>query len=184
MEDMCYERRAETHEEPGTLTQGAPVFPGSSRLGIEPKTQGWLVQDPTDSPSAWLGRVQKEFIRGLARRARGDLSVSVWNAADGTGMSLQQGGPRRTTACARGRAGRTGQGSADGRRPVGGATAPAAQQQTKNKCLCCSKAVERGDVARRGQHTTSRPSPSSKKSRSRTSHIAIRPGTPQATSLV
>ena len=34
-------------EEPGTLTQGAPVFPGSSRLGIEPKTPGWLVQDPT-----------------------------------------------------------------------------------------------------------------------------------------
>ena len=70
MEDMCYERRrAEAcvdesahhtlgpvvREEPGTLTQGAPVFPGSSRLGIEPKTQGWLVQDPTDSPSAWLG---------------------------------------------------------------------------------------------------------------------------------
>jgi len=27
-------------EEPGTLTQGAPVFPGSSRLGIEPKTPG------------------------------------------------------------------------------------------------------------------------------------------------
>jgi|LauGreDrversion4_2_1035121.scaffolds.fasta_scaffold1861412_2 hypothetical protein len=24
-------------KEPGTLTQGAPVFPGSSRLGIEPK---------------------------------------------------------------------------------------------------------------------------------------------------
>ena len=35
-----------TREEPGTLTQGAPVFPGSSRLGIEPKTPGWLVQDP------------------------------------------------------------------------------------------------------------------------------------------
>jgi hypothetical protein len=34
-------------EEPGTLTQGAPVFPDSSRLGIEPKTPGWLVQDPT-----------------------------------------------------------------------------------------------------------------------------------------
>ena len=33
-----------TREEPGTLTQGAPVFPGSSRLGIEPKTPGWLVQ--------------------------------------------------------------------------------------------------------------------------------------------
>ena len=32
-------------EDPGTLTQGAPVFPGSSRLGIEPKTPGWLVQD-------------------------------------------------------------------------------------------------------------------------------------------
>ena len=39
-----------TLEEPGTLTQGAPVFPGSSRLGIEPKTPGWLVQDPTTSP--------------------------------------------------------------------------------------------------------------------------------------
>ena len=39
-----------TREEPGTLTQGAPVFPGSSRLGIEPKTPGWLVQDPTPRP--------------------------------------------------------------------------------------------------------------------------------------
>ena len=56
---MCYERRraeacvdesahhAGTCEELGTLTQGAPVFPGSSRLGIEPKTPGCLVQDPT-----------------------------------------------------------------------------------------------------------------------------------------
>jgi hypothetical protein len=26
------------------------VFPGSSRLGIEPKTPGWLVQDPTTRP--------------------------------------------------------------------------------------------------------------------------------------
>ena len=43
-----------TREEPGTLTQGAPVFPGSSRLGIEPKTPGWLVQDPTTSPSGDL----------------------------------------------------------------------------------------------------------------------------------
>jgi hypothetical protein len=39
VEDMCG-----TREEPGTLIQGAPVFPGSSRLGIEPKTPGWLVQ--------------------------------------------------------------------------------------------------------------------------------------------
>jgi hypothetical protein len=39
-----------TREEPGTLTQGAPVFPGSSRLGIEPKTPRWLVQDPTTRP--------------------------------------------------------------------------------------------------------------------------------------
>jgi hypothetical protein len=39
-----------TREEPGTLTQGAPVFPGSSRLGIEPKTPGWLVQDPATRP--------------------------------------------------------------------------------------------------------------------------------------
>ena len=38
--------RTGTREEPGTLTQGAPVFPGSSRLGIEPKTPGWLVQAP------------------------------------------------------------------------------------------------------------------------------------------
>jgi len=38
-----------TREEPGTLTQGAPVFPGSSRLGIEPTTPGWLVQDPSTS---------------------------------------------------------------------------------------------------------------------------------------
>ena len=29
-----------TREEPGTLIQGAPVFPGSSRLGIERKTPG------------------------------------------------------------------------------------------------------------------------------------------------
>jgi hypothetical protein len=43
-----------TREEPGTLIQGAPVFPGSSRLGIEPKTPGWLVQDPTTSPSGDL----------------------------------------------------------------------------------------------------------------------------------
>jgi len=41
---------AGTLEEPGTLTQVAPVFPGSSRLGIEPKTPGWLVQDPTTRP--------------------------------------------------------------------------------------------------------------------------------------
>jgi hypothetical protein len=40
-----------TREEPGTLKQGAPVFPGSSRLGIEPKTPGWLVQDRATSPS-------------------------------------------------------------------------------------------------------------------------------------
>ena len=53
-----------TREEPGTLmmmmpficsfrnkndTGWRPVFPGSSRLGIEPKTPGWLVQDPTTS---------------------------------------------------------------------------------------------------------------------------------------
>jgi hypothetical protein len=30
------ERGGGTREEPGTLIQGAPVFPGSSRLGIEP----------------------------------------------------------------------------------------------------------------------------------------------------
>ncbi len=35
--------RTGTREEPGTLTQGVPVFPGSSRLEIEPKSLGWLV---------------------------------------------------------------------------------------------------------------------------------------------
>jgi len=46
------EKTPGTREEPGTLTQGAPVFPGSgsSRLGIEPKTPGSLVQDPTTRP--------------------------------------------------------------------------------------------------------------------------------------
>ena len=33
-----------TREEPGTLTQGAPVFPGSSRLGIEPRTGLYYLQ--------------------------------------------------------------------------------------------------------------------------------------------
>jgi hypothetical protein len=61
---MCYERRqaeacvdesahhvlAGTREEPCTLTQGAPVFPGSSRLGIEPKTPGWLVPCKSQPP--------------------------------------------------------------------------------------------------------------------------------------
>jgi len=46
--------RGGTLEEPGTLTQGVPVFPGSSRLGIEPKTPGWLAQDPNPSPSGDL----------------------------------------------------------------------------------------------------------------------------------
>ncbi len=47
---LVWSSRTGTREEPGTLTQGAPVFPGSSRLGIEPKTPGWLVQDPTQPP--------------------------------------------------------------------------------------------------------------------------------------
>ena len=48
------EPRPGTGEEPGTLTQGAPVFPGSSRLGIEPKTPGCvclLLQDLLQSCS-------------------------------------------------------------------------------------------------------------------------------------
>jgi hypothetical protein len=50
------EWRTGTREEPGTLTQGVlgsipkREEPGSSRLGIEPKTPGWLVQDPTTRP--------------------------------------------------------------------------------------------------------------------------------------
>jgi len=48
--DIEVDQERGTREEPGTLTQGAPVFPGSSRLGIEPKTPGWLVQDPATRP--------------------------------------------------------------------------------------------------------------------------------------
>jgi len=58
-----------TREEPGTLTQGAPVFPGSSRLGIGPKTPGWLVQDPTTRP-----------IRDLIPTTRGDLEPTQGGA--------------------------------------------------------------------------------------------------------
>jgi len=32
------------------VLQHRVLFPGSSRLGIEPKTPGWLVQDPTTRP--------------------------------------------------------------------------------------------------------------------------------------
>ncbi len=39
---------------PVLLHRVATVFHGSSRLGIEPKTPGWLVQDPTTSPSGDL----------------------------------------------------------------------------------------------------------------------------------
>ena len=46
-------------EEPGTLTQGGALFSlvplvVCCRLGIEPKTPGWLVQSPTTSPSGDL----------------------------------------------------------------------------------------------------------------------------------
>ena len=53
--------RSGTREEPGTLTQGAPVFPGSSRLGNEPKTPGWLVQDPTTRPIGDLHRMLRKL---------------------------------------------------------------------------------------------------------------------------
>jgi hypothetical protein len=47
VEDTCYERRRGPRTREGTRyfnTRSRPVFPGSSRLGIEPKTPGWLVQ--------------------------------------------------------------------------------------------------------------------------------------------
>ena len=74
MDDMCYDRRraeacvdeSGTREEPGTLTQGAPVFPGSSRLGIEPKTPGWLVQDPTTRPIGDLLHWRQDAMSGIA----------------------------------------------------------------------------------------------------------------------
>jgi hypothetical protein len=47
--------RTGTREESGTLYTGwRPVYPGSSCLGIEPKTPGWVVQDPTTRPSGDL----------------------------------------------------------------------------------------------------------------------------------
>ena len=55
-----------TSEEPGTLTQGAPVFPGPFRLGIEPKTPGWLVQDPTTSPFGDLEPTQGGCVCALS----------------------------------------------------------------------------------------------------------------------
>ena len=69
VKDICYE--------PGTSTQGAPVFPGSSRVGIEPKTPGWLVQDRTTSPSGiwsppWAGRGASS-----ARRIVEDMCVFI-----------------------------------------------------------------------------------------------------------
>ena len=52
---LQYLLQSGTREEPGTFNTGwRPVFPGSSRLGIEPKTPRWLVQSPTTSPSGDL----------------------------------------------------------------------------------------------------------------------------------
>jgi hypothetical protein len=84
-----------TCEEPGTLTQGAPVFPGSSRLGIEPKTLEWLVQDPTTRPIGDLiptiggsdlqshllpfraGRTKKVHSHGLLGISRGTSAAEL-----------------------------------------------------------------------------------------------------------
>jgi hypothetical protein len=61
--------RTGTREEPGTLTQGAPVFPVSSRLGpgIEPKTvtPEWLVQDPVSADMALGFRENDSGFRNL-----------------------------------------------------------------------------------------------------------------------
>jgi hypothetical protein len=66
-EDMrCEIRRTEACElghveEPGTLTQGAPVFPGSSRLRIEPKLKGgWCKTEPP----VWGIHIVK-YVRGV-----------------------------------------------------------------------------------------------------------------------
>jgi hypothetical protein len=50
VENMCWYPRGTRYFNTGWR----PVFPGTSRLGIEPKTPGWLVQDPTTSPSGDL----------------------------------------------------------------------------------------------------------------------------------
>ena len=65
-----------TREEPGTLTQGAPVFPGSSRLGIEPKTPGWLVQESQQDPTT--GRADlSQVIMACDRKADRTIVHSV-----------------------------------------------------------------------------------------------------------
>ena len=70
--------RSGTREEPGTLTQGAPVFPGSSRLGIEPKTPGWLGARPNhqadrgSDPNHW-GIWRPAF--SMFRRANTQVTV-------------------------------------------------------------------------------------------------------------
>ena len=56
-----------TREEPCTLTQGGALFSlvplvVCCRLGIEPKTPGWLVQSPTTSPSGDLERGHCNYV--------------------------------------------------------------------------------------------------------------------------
>ena len=80
-------------EDPGTLTQSAPVFPGSSRLGIEPKTPGWLVQDRF---TIWLIpdnvgiRKSQRRIQADARRS-GRRSSSRFSLLTPTRVSFEPG---------------------------------------------------------------------------------------------
>jgi hypothetical protein len=53
-------------KEPGTVTQGAPVFPGSSRLAIDLKSPGWLdqaVERPNHQPIGDLEPTQAGSVR-------------------------------------------------------------------------------------------------------------------------
>ena len=61
---------AGTREEPGTLSQGAPVFPGSSRLGIEPKTLKLLAQQAHRDSCVCL--LLQDLLQSCARGGRGD----------------------------------------------------------------------------------------------------------------
>jgi hypothetical protein len=71
--------RGGTREEPGTLTQGAPVFPGSSLLGIEPKTPGWLVQGAVPgTPGGRRALVGSPLASALERG--GSLRAGTWGA--------------------------------------------------------------------------------------------------------
>jgi hypothetical protein len=66
VEDMCYERLV-------------------SRLGIEPKTPGWLVQDPTTSPAGIWSPPMSVFITAVP-----SIKLFAWGQGDSGGHMLRE----------------------------------------------------------------------------------------------